>query len=482
LVEKEPNDTTAQANAIPVPCVVCGRISAAAGLQNDVDLYRFDAKAGEQLIIETDAARRGSPIDTKIEVLDRDGRPVRRLQLQAVRDSAINFRGITSEATDVRVDNWQEMELNQYLYMQGEVCKLFRLPQGPDSGFVFYSAGDKRRDYFDTSPADHPLDAPCYIVEAHGPNEQIKPDGLPVFPVFYENDDDGDRQLGSDSRLHFTAPADGAYLVRVSDIRGRGGERFSYRLTVRPAKPDFNITLSGSSPEVSPGSGRAFSVKADRIDDFDGDISVAISGTPPGFAISTPLVIQAGHSEAKGTINCDSDAVEPAADLIAKIKITAVATVQGTNRVKEVNSFEKIKIGEAAKLIVSVDASTQDATNLACCSMPDAPFEITIAPGQIIAAWINIQRHGFDELATFDAKNLPHGVMIDDIGLSGVMIPKGENSRQIFLRALKWVPDTDRLFYVEANQAGDPTSLPVLLHVRRDHGRESAKSDISAHQ
>jgi hypothetical protein len=66
--------------------------------------------------------------------------------------------------------------------------------------------------------------------------------------------------------------------------------------------------------------------------------------------------------------------------------------------------------------------------------------------------------------------------MIDNIGLNGVLIPKGENSRQIFLRALKWVPETDRLFYVQANQEGDPTSLPVLLHVRRDHKSESAKN------
>jgi hypothetical protein len=36
------------------------------------------------------------------------------------------------------VENWEEMELNQLLYLQGEVVKLFRAPQGPDSGFLFY--------------------------------------------------------------------------------------------------------------------------------------------------------------------------------------------------------------------------------------------------------------------------------------------------------------------------------------------------------
>ena len=49
---------------------------------------------------------------------------------------------------------------------------------------------------------------------------------------------------GSDDRLTFIAPADGSYLVRVSDVRGFSGDRFVYRLTVREAKPDFNVVLS----------------------------------------------------------------------------------------------------------------------------------------------------------------------------------------------------------------------------------------------
>ena len=39
----------------------------------DVDLYRFDAEKGQQVVIETRAAMLGSPADTKIEVLDAKG-------------------------------------------------------------------------------------------------------------------------------------------------------------------------------------------------------------------------------------------------------------------------------------------------------------------------------------------------------------------------------------------------------------------------
>jgi hypothetical protein len=74
---------------------------------------------------------------------------------------------------------------------------------------------------------------------------------------------------------------------------------------------------------------------------------------------------------------------------------------------------------------------------------------------------------GHDDLITFTVENLPHGVIVDNIGLNGVLIPKGQNERQIFLTAAKWVPETHRLCYAVESQAGRQTSLPVWLHVRR---------------
>lgn len=476
-VETEPNDTPAQANPIPVPCTICGQINPTGKADTDVDLYRFEAKAGQNLILETDAARRGSPVDTKIEVLYPTGTPVERLQLRAVRDSAINFREIDSSSTEVRVDNWQEMELNEYLYMQGEVCKLFRMPQGPDSGFLFYTSAGKRRDYFDTSATDHALDEPCYIVEPHPPGERLQPNGLPVFPLYYVNDDDGDREWGTDSRLHFTAPATGAYLVRISDNRDRGGPRFIYQLTVREAWPDFTVALNGASPTISPGTGRAFSLTANRIDGFDGDIRVDITGVPPGFLVSTPIVIQAGHSEASGVINCATNAMAPKDADIAKIKVTATAMVEGKEVTKTVNSFDKISIGGAPQLLVACEPYNAKATNFVQRTVMDKPLEITMAPGEIVPAWIKVERRGgYDDLVTFTGENLPHGVIIDNIGLNGVLIPKEESSRQIFLRAAKWVPDTDRLFYIKAAQAGEPSSLPVMLHIRREAVTQTASA------
>ena len=135
----------------------------------------------------------------------------------------------------MRVVNWEEMELNQYLYMQGEVAKFFRKPQGPDSGFAFYTDG-RQAAAATSTPAPRPIRWTSLATSSQPqpPGTKLLPTGLPVFKLGYANDDAGERRLGTDSRLMFTAPADGEYLVRVTDTRGAGGDRFGYRLSIRP--------------------------------------------------------------------------------------------------------------------------------------------------------------------------------------------------------------------------------------------------------
>jgi hypothetical protein len=92
---------------------------------------------------------------------------------------------------------------------------------------------------------------------------------------------------------------------------------------------------------------------------------------------------------------------------------------------------------------------------------------LTIAPGQRVPALLKIERNGHDDLVTFFVENLPHGVIVDDIGLNGVLIPKGETERRIFLTCARWVPEQDRWCYAIEQQAGKQTSAPLLLRVRR---------------
>src|SRR6266702_8821127 len=147
--------------------------------------------------------------------------------------------------------------------------------------------------------------------------------------------------------------------------------------------------------------------------------------------------------------------------------------IDGQPVTKQVNSLGKIKLGEKPKLFVALEPFEENATNFVERSPADKPLEITIAPGQTIPAWLKIKRNGHDDLVTFTVEGLPHGVIVDNIGLNGVLIPKDKNERQIFLTAAKWVPEQDRFCYAVENQAGRQTSLPVLLRVRKPSAKMS---------
>lgn len=460
VLESEPNDAPQTAGAVALPTTVNGRIQSSA-VSADADYFRFEARAGQTWIIETDAARRGSPVDTRLDVLDVQGKPVERMVLEAVRDSSVTFRPINSTATDVRLTNWEEMELNQFLYLQGEVTRLFRLPQGPDSGFLLYAWNGQRISYFDSSPATHALDEACYIVEPRPAGAAATGTGLPSFRLHYSNDDDGQRKLGRDSRLAFTAPADGAYLVRVQDVRGQGGDRYAYRLTIRPPRPDFHVSIAGNNAAVFAGGGRSLTFTADRIDGFDGPIQIDLTGLPPGFHASTPVTIQAGHTQAFAVVYSDADAATPADGGDETIKLTATAQVDGSSVTKDLGKFGALRLGPKGKITVRL-----------------APNEATIAPGQTVFAQLKIERNGNDGPINFTVNNLPHGVIVDNIGLNGVLIPEGQTEREIFLTARPWVPETSQTCFAVSTVGGGEASPPIVLHVRKPSNlAQSAATD-----
>ncbi len=461
VAEAEPNGEPGQATALSAPGKAAGTLHAPGTA--DADLFRFAAKAGEQWIIETKAARAGSPADTKVEVLDTAGQPVPRLLLRAVRDSVIEFRGMTSEQRGVRLANWEEMLLNQYVYLSGDVIKLFQQRRGPDADGQFYPENGNRFAFFDTTPRAHALGEPAYIVVPYPIGTELPNNGLPVFTLNYENDDDGQRKLGKDSRLTFVAPADGDYLIRVSDVRGFGGDNYAYELLVRRPQPDFAVTLATKDLTVSAGSGKPFTVKAERLDSFVGPIRVEITGLPPGLSVTSPLVIQEGLHEAFGVINAAADAAAPTAEQLQEIKLTASADVCGKERTKDVNRFGSLKVAGKPKVLVYLEPTVEQASSLA---HSEQARTLVLRPGGTITARLRALRSGFNDRIAFDVANLPHGVIVDDIGLSGVLIPEGQTERTIFLRAEPWVPEQTRTFFATAQVDGNQSSLPLVIEVK----------------
>ncbi len=476
IQEQEPNDALENAQPLPATASVNGRLLGGGGPDApDVDLYRIEAEKGQPFIIETRAAMLGSPADTKVEVLNAKGEPVPMMKLQATKDSWITLRSEDANDPAVRLGQFSELELNDYMYFNGEVLKVFRLARGPDADTIYYANGGKRRAYFNTSPAAHGLDDYCYAVQPAAPGARLVPNGLPVFTLVYANDDDGERELGADSRLSFTAPEKGSYLVRVSDTRGWSGERFAYRLMVRAPQPDFAATLRmPAALNVPSGTGVQFAATVKRQDGWEGDVRVDISGVPAGFYASTPVIIQAGHLEAGGTLFARPD-TNPGAHDFSKVKVTATALVQGKEVVRELAGFPKVTVAAASKRVLFMEPDADGKPAGDGKTAPIKPYEITIAPGGTANAWLRVDRRGDNALLGLDVENLPHGIIVDNIGLNGVQIRAGENDREISFACASWVPEQDRLCHLVIGNArndavksdGAQTAFPVLLKVRK---------------
>ncbi|HXG48175.1 MAG TPA: c-type cytochrome domain-containing protein [Methylomirabilota bacterium] len=464
LTEAEPNDALAEARLVTWPAQIAGVI----GRPGDCDVYRFRARAGEALTLAINAARAGSKLDSRIEVLHLDGRPVEQVVLQAVRNSWFTFRGKDSDTSDdFRLHNWTEMELDEYLYANGEVVRLWLYPRGPDSGFKVYPGAGRRHTWFGTTAVTHALNEPCYIVTPLPPGTQPVPNGLPVFRLNYENDDDPTRRWGADSLLLFTAPADGEYLARVTDVRGFGGEtNFHYTLSLRDRRPDFTVTIEGTHPKVSPGSGREIKFTAARLEGFDGPIRIEVTHLPPGFTLGGPVEIEAGQMSALAVLRAATNATPPDAAASRAVKVTASAIVRGRPVVHELGSLGEIKLAAPPKVTLEIlpgnDPSVARAT-------PGQPLELFIRPGRSITARVRATRHDFQgriEMGNEDSgRNLPHGLYVDNIGLNGLLIVEGQEEREFFITAAPMARPGRRLFHLRTTADDGQASAPVWINV-----------------
>ncbi len=463
--EVEPNDVFEQATRVEAPFSVSGIIDA--DDRTDVDCFRFNSRQDEHWIIETKARQDKSPLDTQVAILDSDGQPVPRVLLRAVRDSYVTFRGKNSkQVDDFRVHNWAEMRLNQLLYLNGEVVKLYHYPRGPDSGFNLYPNFGNRHAMFDTTPIAHALGEPCYVVEAHPPGSVLPATGLPQFLLNYENDDDARQELGSDSRLTFVAPHEGEYVVRVRDARDFQGQDFSYRLIVRPPTPGFSLNkIDSANPTLMRGAFKKIEIKVDRVDNFAGPIAIEVENLPEGVTAAGPITIEENGLRAFFVLHASEDAPSPG-EATTEAQVTATAVIYG-KQVRSSQSLGKIKFGEDPKLFVELAHAADGSKQFNDDGIPI----VEIRPGETVTARIHVARRGYDNRINFGkedaALNLPFGVYVDNTGLNGVLIPAKETERTIFLTAEEWVQPCERLIFLESEEAGRPASNPALLRVMK---------------
>ena len=415
-----------QGGAIPVPVTVNGRI-AARGAQNE---YRFQAHKGEQLVLEVNARRLGSDLDSYLEVLDANGGPIERAVVRPVWETSITLRDHDSAGRGLRISAWDGLRAGDYVMVGGEIIRVEALPLSPDNDTVFASFGGQRLAYFDTTTEAHAIDSAVYKVQIHPPGTKLSPNGLPVAHLYYRNDDGGPG-YGRDSVVHFTAPADGQYIARIRDVQGLGGENYAYRLTVRKPHPDFRLSVSPRNPNVPVGGTVPVAVTAFRMDGFEGPIEVSLDGLPAGLH-ATRGVIAAGQTSTTIALSSDAGARMAGA---APLLVTGKAEGGLAHAANPEDHLKLIALMPPPDLLMTAETK-----------------EVTLAPGGKAEITVAIARQGdFKGRVPVEVRNLPPYVRVLDVGLNGVLITEDESRRSFTIEALPMAQPADQMIYVSGD-------------------------------
>jgi hypothetical protein len=141
--------------------------------------------------------------------------------------------------------------------------------------------------------------------------------GSPLDPVLYVYNAQGGAVAGNDdnpgspdSYVRFTVPADGEYVVSVTDHLKKGGPTYTYRVEVAPVQPRVSVAIPQFSLYqqerqwvVVPKGNRYATLVSVTRGDWAGDLTLEGTGLPngvkatadvvPGFMSAAPVVFEA---------------------------------------------------------------------------------------------------------------------------------------------------------------------------------------------
>ena len=199
-----------------------------------------------------------------------------------------------------------------------------------------------------------PIDSLLRILDAKG-------------EVLLENDDTSNKTGTTDSRnevthpdsslMNWTAPADGRYLVEIRDVHLRGGDRFTYYLEARPARPGFHLELDSDKSILAPGVSTPIFVRGFRDEGFLGPINLTIEGLPAG------VTAVCGQIPADGQDACiflSSPADAPRGSC-SNIRVTGNGQVEGPDGAKVTAvavPLQELRRDGGARYLVPVEMHT----------------------------------------------------------------------------------------------------------------------------
>src|ERR1700691_2731282 len=444
------NISVAAAQPITAPVIVNGKLLAG---END---FRFKARKGEKLVLEVNANRLGSPLDSMLEILDAKSNPVERATVRCELATTVTLNDPSSSGSGIRILSWTGMAVGDILMVGSELMQVSAMPRGPDDDIRFESFEGQRLGLLDTTPEAHSIDTPVYKVRVYPPGKTFVSNGLPLVRLPYRNDDGGSG-FGKDSRLRFTAPADGEYIVRLRDVRGlhgTPGEDYAYRLAVRAPAPDFRLSVDPRNPNVPVGGRIPVTVTALRLDDFDGPIAVSIVDLPAGLS-ARKGVIEPGRASTTILLSADANAH---LDSAVPLRVSGKAQDGARQIAHWASPEDKLKlISLMPKPDITMEAQTR---------------EVMLEPGKTATVEVEIHRNNnFGGRVPVEVYNLPPTVMVANVGLNGVLIHENENHVIFTLQALPNAEPMDLRIVLSCNietragQQNEYASEPIVVKV-----------------
>lgn len=428
---------------ISIPRTVNGKLSADTPAQT----WSFSAKKGVPVVVEVEASRLGSNLDSTLEILDAAGKPVEQAVLRAVARTYSTLRDRGAGEPGLRLENWSDFLVNDYVYAGTELIRVVELPKGPDEDTRFWSLNNKRVGYMGTTPRTQPMSAIIYKVEVYPAGTALPPNGFPTFPLYYRNDDGG-QNYGADAKITFVPPADGTYQARIADAQNRVGA--AYAIHFRPQRPDFRIKLGTMTPGVWKKGAIPFQVTCERLDDFNGPINLRFAELPTGFTAPDTHIPEL--EEFTSVAMAASEEVEREKPS-KPFKVIASATIHG-----KLVSHETVAgvptVRTDPDILIELDQK-----------------EVTITPGGEAKITVKITRQNkFAGRIPIEVRGLPLGVVPTDVGLNGILITEKEDTRTFTIRAEPWVQPGDQPIVVLAKREGKNTEHAgpsVLLKIRK---------------
>jgi hypothetical protein len=157
----------------------------------------------------------------------------------------------------------------------------------------------------------------------------------------------------TDAALLFKSPADGEYLIGVSDVSGHSGNRAAvYRLIAKKSEPGLTFT----APEFvnAPIGGMAkFVLKADRKGGFKDPVALSFVGLPAGVTAAADLSLPAN----KPSANIELTVSENAAAAASLARIVGEVTI-GEQIVRQTS--DPILVATTIKPPFGIDAEGKD--------------------------------------------------------------------------------------------------------------------------